>query len=115
MSDIVEALAEVVGGGAVSVGEAIHDDYTHDEALTAIPQRPLAVVRSASTAEVARVVRHQARLDQHRSREGSGEEHETGQKPRGEHVPGEGMAAQVLQRQCPGRDSNPHVLADSGF
>ena len=55
MSDIVEALAEAVGG-AVSVGVAIHDDYTHDEALTAVPQRPLAVVRPATTPEVERVV-----------------------------------------------------------
>ena len=48
MSDIVEALVDVVGAAAVSAGEAIHDDYTHDEALTAIPQRPLAVVRPAT-------------------------------------------------------------------
>ena len=56
MSDIVEALVEVVGDSAVSAGDAIHDDYMHDEALTAIPQRPLAVVWPATTAEVARVV-----------------------------------------------------------
>ena len=35
---IVEALAEVVGRGAVSTGDAIHDDYAHDEALTATPR-----------------------------------------------------------------------------
>ncbi len=56
MSDIVEALVDVVGPGAVSAGEAIHDDFTHDEALTAVARRPLAVVRPATTAEVARVV-----------------------------------------------------------
>jgi glycolate oxidase len=56
MSDIVEALVEVVGVAAVSAGDAIHDDYTHDEALTASPQRPLAVVWPATTADVARVV-----------------------------------------------------------
>jgi glycolate oxidase len=56
MSDIVEAITDVVGATAVTVGEAIHDDYTHDEALTATAQRPLAVVRPATTAEVARVV-----------------------------------------------------------
>ncbi len=56
MSDIVEALTDVVGPGAVSAGEAIHDDFTHDEALTAVAQHPLAVVRPATTAEVARVV-----------------------------------------------------------
>jgi glycolate oxidase len=56
MSDIVEALTEVVGSSAVSTGESIDDDYTHDEALTAIAQRPLAVVRPGTTAEVARVI-----------------------------------------------------------
>jgi glycolate oxidase len=56
MSDIVEALTDVVGGAAVSTGDAIDDDYTHDEALTAIAQRPVAVVRPGTTAEVARVV-----------------------------------------------------------
>lgn len=56
MSDIVAALVEVVGNSAVSTGEAIHDDYTRDEALTAIPQRPLAVVWPSTTNDVARVV-----------------------------------------------------------
>jgi len=56
MSDIVEALADIVGPAAVSSGDAINDDYTHDEALTATAQRPLAVVRPASTADVARIV-----------------------------------------------------------
>jgi glycolate oxidase len=56
MSDIVETLVEIVGVSAVSTGDAIQDDYTHDEALTAIPQRPLVVVRPATTAEVARIV-----------------------------------------------------------
>jgi glycolate oxidase len=55
MSDIVEALTDVVGAAEVSTGDAIDDDYTHDEALTAIAQRPLAVVRPGTTAEVARV------------------------------------------------------------
>jgi glycolate oxidase len=56
MSDIVEMITDVVGSAAVSAGDAIHDDYTRDEALTAIAQRPLAVVRPGTTAEVARVV-----------------------------------------------------------
>jgi glycolate oxidase len=56
MSDIVESLVEVVGASAVSAGETINDDYSHDEALTAIPQLPLAVVWPATTADVARVV-----------------------------------------------------------
>ena len=56
MSDIVEALIDVVGAAAVSSGEQISDDYTHDEALTAVPHLPLAVVRPGNTAEVARIV-----------------------------------------------------------
>jgi len=56
MSDVIEAITDVVGATAVSTGEAIHDDYTHDEALTAVPRHPIAVVRPGNAAEVARVV-----------------------------------------------------------
>src|SRR6476661_7293576 len=56
MSDVIEAITDVVGRAAVSTGEAIHDDYTRDEALTAVARHPLAVVRPGSAAEVARVV-----------------------------------------------------------
>jgi len=56
MSDIVESLTDLVGPAAISIGDAISDDYTHDEALTATAQRPLAVVRPGCTAEVARVI-----------------------------------------------------------
>jgi glycolate oxidase len=57
MADIAGLLSEVVGPGNVLTGDQIADDYGHDEALTAVPQRPEAVVRPQSTAEVARVVR----------------------------------------------------------
>ena len=53
----VELFAGVVGAEHVQVGDAIKDDYAHDEALTADPQRPLAVVAPASADEVAAVVR----------------------------------------------------------
>ncbi|MGH9228896.1 MAG: FAD-binding oxidoreductase [Acidimicrobiales bacterium] len=53
----IELLAGVVGAGHVLTGDAIKDDYGHDEALTAEPQRPLGVVAPASTEEVAAVVR----------------------------------------------------------
>jgi glycolate oxidase len=43
----------IVGDGHVITGDAISDDYAHDEALTATPQRPLAVVRPADTGQVA--------------------------------------------------------------
>ena len=53
----IELLAGVVGGEHVRTGDAIKDDYGHDEALTAEPQRPLGVVAPGSTDEVAAVVR----------------------------------------------------------
>ena len=58
MGDIVERLVDVVGAAHVLVGDDIGEDYTHDEAITATPIRPLAVVRPADTAQVAAVVQH---------------------------------------------------------
>ncbi|MGO9875139.1 MAG: FAD-binding oxidoreductase [Acidimicrobiia bacterium] len=72
MSDIVEALTDIVGVVGVSVGDAIHDDYAHDEALTAVAQRPLAVVRPGSTADVARVVEVAGRAGVSLTARGSG-------------------------------------------
>src|SRR5712691_3596934 len=63
MADLASALADVVGRGQVLEGEEISDDYGHDEALTAVPQRPAFVVRPASTAEVAGLLRV---ADEHR-------------------------------------------------
>jgi glycolate oxidase len=57
MGDLWDGLAAAVGPGSVSRGADISDDYTHDEALTAEPVRPLAVVRPASTDEVSAVLR----------------------------------------------------------
>jgi glycolate oxidase len=47
----------VVGDAHVLTGDAIGDDYTHDEALTGVPQRPLAVVRPGCTDDVAGILR----------------------------------------------------------
>ena len=56
MADLVSALADIVGAANVATGDAISDDLTHDEALTAEARAPLAVVRPASTEEVAAIV-----------------------------------------------------------
>ncbi len=56
MTDIAHQLAEIVGADQVLTGAAINDDYAHDEALTAVAVRPAAVVRPATTDEVARIV-----------------------------------------------------------
>jgi glycolate dehydrogenase FAD-linked subunit len=56
-TDLVARLREVVGASNVFAGSAIPDEYTHDEALTAEPVRPLAVVRPADASEVAAILR----------------------------------------------------------
>ncbi|MGI8709925.1 MAG: FAD-binding oxidoreductase [Acidimicrobiales bacterium] len=72
MGDLATALGEIVGGEHVLTGGAIGDDLTHDKALTAAPCAPLAVVRPASTDEVAEVVRLAAAQDVPVTARGSG-------------------------------------------
>ncbi len=57
MADLEARLLDVVGAQQVLVGDAIGDDYTHDEALTGAPVRPLAVVRAGSVDDVVSVLR----------------------------------------------------------
>jgi glycolate dehydrogenase FAD-linked subunit len=57
VSDVAEALAEIVGAQHVLTGDAVSDDFTHDEALTATPVAPLCVVRPATTDDVAAIVK----------------------------------------------------------
>jgi len=57
MADIAGLLSDIVGAANVLTGDAIHDDHCHDEALTATPVRPEAVVLPATAAEVAAIVR----------------------------------------------------------
>jgi glycolate oxidase len=56
MTDLTAALAAIVGDDHVLTGDAIGDDYGHDEALTATAVRPRWVTRPATTAEVAAIV-----------------------------------------------------------
>jgi glycolate oxidase len=56
MADIAGLLGEAVGAEHVLTGEAISDDYGHDETLTNPGRPPEAVVRPGSTADVARIV-----------------------------------------------------------
>jgi glycolate oxidase len=57
MGDIAELLAGVLDPSQVLTGDAITEDYTHDEALTVAPERPACVVRPGSTDEVAAILR----------------------------------------------------------
>jgi glycolate oxidase len=55
--EILEALRKTVGDPHVVAGEAVHADYTHDEAITAAPVTPLAVVFPATTGDVQEILR----------------------------------------------------------
>jgi glycolate oxidase len=57
MTDLVPRLREAVGDANVLTGDGIPDEYTHDEALTATPVRPLAVARPGDAMEVSAVLR----------------------------------------------------------
>lgn len=57
MGDVVEQLRDLLAPDQVLTGDAIGDDYTHDEALTVAAERPAAVVRPADTAQVASILR----------------------------------------------------------
>lgn len=63
MPDLLEALALAVGSAHVVAGDAISEDYSHDEALTVEPVMPAFVARPATAAEVAALV---AIADEHR-------------------------------------------------
>jgi glycolate oxidase len=64
VTDILEYLRKTVGDPHVVTGTEIHSDYTHDEAMTAQPVTPLAVVFPSSTADVSEILRqaNEARL-----------------------------------------------------
>src|SRR4051794_26895638 len=57
MADLEARLSELLTPRHVDFGIAVGDDYTHDEALTGTPVRPVAVARPASTAQVAAILR----------------------------------------------------------
>jgi glycolate oxidase len=56
MADLAARLEDIVGAGHVLTGDAVGDDYGHDETLTATPCRPAHVVLPATADEVAAVL-----------------------------------------------------------
>lgn len=57
MADMAARLEEIVGAGHVLTGDAIGDDYTHDETLSTEPITPAYVVRPGSADEVAAILK----------------------------------------------------------
>ncbi|RFZ67650.1 putative FAD-linked oxidoreductase [Mycobacterium marinum] len=56
MIDITARLVEIVGNNNVLTGDAIPEDYSHDEELTQVPQRPAYVVKPTTAEEVSRLL-----------------------------------------------------------
>jgi glycolate oxidase len=56
MSDIAVRFAEIVGNHNLLTGDAIPEDYSHDEELTQPPQKPAYVAKPATAEEVSRLL-----------------------------------------------------------
>src|SRR5262245_58784231 len=72
MPEVGTALGEIVGREDVLAGDAISEDYAHDEALTLAPRKPDWVVRPANSEQVARVLRLASAADVPVTARGSG-------------------------------------------
>lgn len=72
MADMAARLEEIVGAGHVLSGDAIGDDYTHDEALGSEPITPAHVVRPGSADEVAAILKLAAETNTPVTARGSG-------------------------------------------
>src|SRR6201993_2241380 len=57
MSDMTARFAEVVGTHNLLTGDAIPNDYFHDEVLTTAPQKPAYVAKPATAEEVAQLLK----------------------------------------------------------
>jgi glycolate dehydrogenase FAD-linked subunit len=61
MGDVAARLAEIVGDKYLLSGDAISEDYAHDEALTGTPQKPAYVAKPATAEEVAELLKAASR------------------------------------------------------
>ncbi len=57
MDDWIDSLRDIVTPEQLLIGDAIGEEYTHDEALTVEPHDPQAVVRPATAEQISRVLR----------------------------------------------------------
>jgi glycolate oxidase len=57
MDNLIDLLADIVTAEHVLAGDAISEDYTHDEALTVEPHAPDLVLRPDTAEQVSRVLR----------------------------------------------------------
>lgn len=62
MADVAAIVGELLPAGQVLLGDAVTDDYGHDETLSATPHRPAAVLLPETTDEVSAIL---AAADEH--------------------------------------------------
>ena len=57
MSDMTARFSEIVGHHNLLTGDAIPEDYFHDEVLTTAPQKPAYVAKPACAEEVSQLLK----------------------------------------------------------
>ncbi|WP_367038841.1 FAD-binding oxidoreductase [Streptomyces sp. Je 1-332] len=82
MSSVAARFAEIVGGSYLLSGDAIPEDYAHDEALTAPPRPPAHLAKPQSTREVADLLKAANELGVPVTARGSGTGLSGGARPR---------------------------------
>ncbi len=82
MGDVAARFAEIVGETNLLSGEAIPEDYAHDEALTAAPQQPAHLAKPGNAEEVAELLKTAAEYGVPVTARGSGTGLSGGARPR---------------------------------
>lgn len=57
MSEMTARFSEIVGNANLLTGDAIPEDYAHDEELTGPPQKPAYAAKPATPEEVAQLLK----------------------------------------------------------
>ncbi|MFC3451201.1 FAD-binding oxidoreductase [Amycolatopsis speibonae] len=82
MGDVAARFAEIVGDTNLLSGEAIPEDYAHDEALTTSPQQPAYLAKPGSAEEIAELLKAASELGVPVTARGSGTGLSGGAQPR---------------------------------
>ena len=82
MSEITQRFAEIVGNGNLLTGDAIPEDYSHDEELSHAPQRPAYLAKPATAEEVSQLLKAAAQHNIPVTARGSGCGLSGGARPR---------------------------------
>src|SRR4051794_32332091 len=82
MGEVAARLAEIVGAKHLLTGDAIPEDYAHDEALSMPPQKPAYVAKPATAEEVSALLKQASEDGVPVTARGSGSGLSGGARPR---------------------------------